>query len=412
MKDEIISNLKNPRTLEQLYRKNKTEFKTNFILIYNEIRDLPVAEVWYERLNYDQKEQSQSSRADVVFVLLISFIAGLLAKVPDFTPITEDFYFPRNISIIVLPLLIAYFLRRHKPSRNICLFVTVAVSFAVLYINIFPDRGMSDAFLLACIHLPLFMWALFGLAYTGNNWKNLEQRLQFLRFNGDLIVMTTIILIAGALLTGITIGLFSLIDMHISDFYFNYVVIWGLAAAPLVAAHLVSVNPGLVHRVSPLIARIFTPLVLVTLILYLFAVLSSGKDPYNDREFLLLFNLLLIGVMAIIFFSIAESTESGLSGITSKILLLSLSMVSSILNAIALSAIFFRIAEWGITPNRVAVAGANTLFLIHLIIISLTLRGVIKNKENTQKVGRTIASFLPVYVLWAAVVTFLFPILF
>ena len=44
-------------------------------------------------------------------------------------------------------------------------------------------------------------------------------------------------------------------------------------------------------------------LVLVMLVIYLGAMFYSGRDPYQDREFLMVFNALLIGVMAIIFFS-------------------------------------------------------------------------------------------------------------
>src|SRR5690606_41200120 len=93
------------------------------------------------------------------------------------------------------------------------------------------------------------------------------------------------------------------------------------------------------------------------LVAYLVAIIYSGKDPYTDREFLLFFNLLLIGVMAIIFYSVAES-----SGIKAKLqvwVLFLLSLLTIAVDGIALSAILFRITEWGITPNRAAVLGSN-----------------------------------------------------
>ncbi|UJH92133.1 hypothetical protein LZ575_06015 [Antarcticibacterium sp. 1MA-6-2] len=108
-----------------------------------------------------------------------------------------------------------------------------------------------------------------------------------------------------AIMTGITIGLFSLIGINIEQFYFEYVVVFGLPAIPILGTYLTQTNPHLVGKISPVIARIFSPLVLVMLVIYLVAMLYSGKDPYNDREFLLIFNVLLIGVMAIIFFSVA-----------------------------------------------------------------------------------------------------------
>ncbi len=75
--------------------------------------------------------------------------------------------------------------------------------------------------------------------------------------------MTTLILIAGGILTGITIGLFFLIDFNIGEFYFEYIVIFGLAASPIVGTYITQTNPHLVFSVSPVIAKIFSPLVLL-----------------------------------------------------------------------------------------------------------------------------------------------------
>ena len=164
--------------------------------------------------------------------------------------------------------------------------------------------------MLSCVHLLLFLWSILGFAFVGEVNNNDEKRLGFLKYNGDLVVMTTLILIAGGIMTGITIGLFSLIGFNIEKFYFENIVVFGLPAAPIVGTYLTQTNPQLVGKVSPVIAKIFSPLVLVMLVIYLVAIVYSGKDPYNDREFLLIFNALLIGVMAIIFFSVAETVKT------------------------------------------------------------------------------------------------------
>jgi hypothetical protein len=163
--------------------------------------------------------------------------------------------------------------------------------------------------------------------------------------------------------------------------------------------------------VSPVIAKIFSPLVVVMLVIYLAAMVYSGKDPYNDREFLLIFNALLIGVMAIIFFSVAETSKTTKSQAEIWILFL-LSIVTIIVNGIALSAIVYRISEWGITPNRTAVFGGNVLILINLLLVTAQLLKVLSKKANITKVGKAIARYLPIYLLWTIIVTFLFPLLF
>ncbi len=146
------------------------------------------------------------------------------------------------------------------------------------------------------------------------------------------------------------------------------------------------------------------------LVAYLIAIISSGKDPYNDRDFLLIFNALLIAVMALIFFSVAENINTSKNNLQTWILLL-LSAVTVIVNGIALSAILFRISEWGITPNRMAVLGGNVLILINLLLIVPHLFHAIAGKPSAN-VGATIARYLPVYFIWTIIVTFLFPLLF
>ena len=411
MKDEIISNLENPSQLEKLYRDNKATFKREFNIIYPSIKEKTVAQIWNERLNYELDEISWGTKNELIFVILAAFIAGLIAKIPDFTGIEKDLFYPRNLSFVVFPFLTTYFAWKQKIKPAKIFLVLGVFVISILYINFLPNNIKSDTLILACIHLPLFLWTALGYMFVGNQFKNYQKRLDFLRYNGDLVVMTTILLISGGLLTGITFGLFELIDIKIEEFYSQYIAIWGVASAPIVGTYLVRTNPQLVNKVSPVIAKVFTPIVLLTLVIYLIAVIYTGKDPYNDREFLLIFNLLLIGVMAIIFFSVAESTKLSKNKI-GTILLFMLSVITVILNGIALSAILFRISEWGITPNRLAVLGGNILILINLIIVTYSLLRTLKNSHEIINVEKSIALFLPIYGLWTILVTFIFPIIF
>ncbi|GAB3786671.1 DUF4153 domain-containing protein [Spirosoma horti] len=344
-------------------------------------------------------------------VIALSFLAGLLAKFPNFFGINPEYFYSRTIAFIVFPFLTAYFSWKQKlPLKTVAISSFVMVASA-LYMNILPDNDKSDTLKLACLHLPLFLWTMLGFTYAGGNLQNDQGRLDFLRYNGDLVVMTTLILIAGGGLTGITLGLFGLIDLKIEKFYFQHIAIWGLAAAPIVGTYLVQSNPQLVNRVSPVIANVFTPLVFVTLVIYLVAVIYTGKDPYSNREFLLLFNLLLIGVMAIILFSIAGTAQNTGSRLNT-LMLCGLSIVTILLNGIALSAILFRISEWGLTPNKLAILGGNLLILTHLLLITYRLIRTVNDRHELERVERSLPAFLPIYGLWASVVTFLFPVLF
>ncbi len=386
-------------------------FKKEFNNLYPDIKQNTTAQIWNERLNFESEEISWGTKNELVFVIIASLIAGFIAKLPHFFGFTEEFFYQRNFAFIVFPLLAAYFAWKKNVSTKKIAVAAITILVSVLYINFLPNNNQSDTLILACLHLPLFLWAVLGYTYLGDDVKNDQRRLDFLRYNGDLVVMTAIILLAGGLFTVLTINLFSLIDIHIEEFYFKNIGILGLAAAPIVGTFLVQTNPQLVNKVSPVIAKIFTPLVLVTLVVYLIAVIYTGKDPYNDREFLLIFNMLLIGVMAIIFFSIAESSKTSGSKIIT-VMLFALSIVTIIVNGIALSAIIFRISEWGITPNRLAVLGSNILILLNLLLMSYRLFKTVKDVNEIEQVGNSIAFFLPVYSLWTMIVTFVLPVLF
>ncbi|XWW46637.1 hypothetical protein JYG30_04015 [Fibrella sp. USSR17] len=412
MKDEIRAHLNNPGQLERMYRLNKAPFKREFSLLYPELKGNTIADFWNERLTYERDEISWGSKNELGFVIIAALFAGLVAKLPAITGISDEFFYSRNVGFIVFPALAAFFAWKNKLSTGKIAFISGALLAGILFINLFPDVKESDTLILSCIHLVLFLWTVLGFSFVGGAMNDVEKRLGYLKYNGDLVVMTGLILIAGGIMTGVTIGLFSLIGLKIEKFYFDYVVLFGLPAAPIMGTYLTQTNPQLVGKVSPVIAKLFSPLVLVMLIIYLGAMVYSGKNPYDDREFLLLFNALLIGVMAIIFFSIAEANRTTKSRAEIWILFL-LSIVTILVNSIALSAIIFRISEWGFTPNRTAILGGNVLILINLLLVTAQLFKVVATKEESVSgIGEAISRYLPVYCFWTIIVTFLFPLIF
>ncbi|MBN3583302.1 hypothetical protein JYB64_12960 [Algoriphagus aestuarii] len=411
MKEEILTQLDDPTALEKLYRSNKSQFKESLLEISKEGKSNPAIEFWTARLSYESNSISWGTKNELLYVALGCFIAGLIGKFPDIFSISPDFFLPRNIGFVVFPVLISYFAWKNQLSRQTFGYLAGIISICVIYINILPDNPDSDSIALACIHLPLLLWTILGVSFAGQNFKSIHSRLDFLRFNGEAAVMCAVIGIAGALLMAITFGLFELIGINMEPIFEKYILVFGLPSVPILAAFLTQTNPQLVNKVTPIIAKLFSPAVLIMLVIYLSAIIYSGKDPYNDREFLLIFNLLLIGVMALIFFSIAEHSGKGKLSLDTWILLL-LSLVTIIVNGIALSAILFRISEWGITPNRLAVLGSNILMLVHLLIIAIKIFKTIKSKTQDLEVGKSIAFYIPVYAIWASIVVFIFPTIF
>jgi MFS family permease len=255
------------------------------------------------------------------------------------------------------------------------------------------------------------MWFAWGMAFTDYDFRNRSRRMDFIRHNGDLLIIYALIAIAGGILTAITIGLFDSIGLSIGEFYAENIIIAGAASAPVVAAFITDSYPALLNRTAPLIAGIFSPLVLLTLIIFLVAMAVAGKDPYNNRDFLLIFNVMLLGVMAIIIYSVS-GTQAAKPGKFNRIVLFVLSIISIAIDLVALSAIFYRLGEYGLTPNKLAVLASNILVLVNLIMIMTDLFRINFRNREFRTVECTVAKYLPVYLAWIIFVVFCFPLIF
>jgi hypothetical protein len=217
--------------------------------------------------------------------------------------------------------------------------------------------------------------------------------------------------ISGMLLAALTMQLFRFVGMDISEFYFENVVLFGAASLSVVAAYLVTKNLKLAKNIAPYIAKIFSPLVLATLLVYLIAVVWVGKNPFLDRNFLMSFNGILLIVLAITIFSITESSSDDKKNLSDYINF-ALIVLALVIDSVALSAIVFRLSSYGITPNRLAVLGVNLLIFANLIWIMRSYLRFLQNKTGPSSIQDAVTKYLPVYGLWAAFVTFTFPLIF
>jgi hypothetical protein len=411
MKQEILENLNSPAELEKLYRSNKIEFGHAFKHIYETHETTPVLTFWNSRLNYNDNRTSLYSKKEFGLTIILIILAGLIANIVNIKGVNQELFLSRNISFIIIPFVSAFFLWKQNAKINVKIILAVFFGISALYINLLPNAADSSSINLVYIHLPIFLWCVLGYAYMNDAYANNEKRIDFLKYNGDLLVMSVILFLAGMLFTVLTIGLFELIGMNIAKFYFEYVGIWGIGAIPILGTYLINTNPQIINKVTPIIAKIFTPLAFINLTIYLAVLISKGKYPHQDRNLLLIYNALLIGVLALIFFSVAE-IEKNKKGYFNTALLLGLSVLTIIINGIALSAISYRLFEYGITPNRIAVLGGNILIFVNLLIVTIQLLKAIKTNTTLTEVQNSIAKYLPVYAVWVGLVAFLLPLIF
>jgi len=347
-------------------------------------------------------------------LIIACTITAFLIKLPEIfnLEMKEPFYYFKNAGIIVFFGLSVYAIWTHRIfERKKLNIILVAFLVPVVYINLLPSVRDSNSINLAYMHLPLLMWCIYGFIFINFDTTDKAKRIDYIKYNGDLAILGAIILISGGILTGITIGLFSAINVHIQSFYMQYVAISGLVSAPIVATYIIRNYPALTNKIAPIIANIFSPLVLITLIVFLVNIPVSGIDLFNDREFLLIFNAMLLGVMGIIVFSISETSVQRKQKF-SEMVLFALSAVAMAIDLFALSAIFYRLTAFGITPNRMAVVVSNILIFGNIVLIMIDLYKVNFKNADIKSVEITISKYLPVYMIWTLIVVFCFPFIF
>src|SRR4051794_22598516 len=103
MKDEILTNLNDPRELEKMYRTNKMPFKQAFSALYPKLKGNAIADFWNERLNYQSDELNSHAGREIFLLIFASLVAGVIAKLPALFHIDEAFFYQRNIGFIVFP---------------------------------------------------------------------------------------------------------------------------------------------------------------------------------------------------------------------------------------------------------------------------------------------------------------------
>jgi hypothetical protein len=412
MKEQILQHIKEANALEVLYQKDKAGFRNAFLEAASEMPAGKAKDFWMARLEKSREGISWGSLRDWLMVLVAGLAGGLVIKLPTWFSMELDNFFPRNLTFVFVPSLLLFFGVKSGIRRTKFVPALAVLLLSGLWINVHPGRmASSDSLILACLHLPLLFWLLLAYADASGEIKALKPRLNFIRFSAEWLVMSGLVLAAAGLFSGLILGLFQTIGIPLDKYYFDYFAVFGVGAIQVVAALLLKENPDLLKQVAPVVAGIFSPLALFALLIFLPALLISGKNLFADREFLLIFNLLLMGVIALIFFSLPEITKNPQKKF-GLLVLTGLSVLTLLINGFAVSAILYRIISFGITINRAAVLGSNLLILANLLLMCRNLLKAIKNPAHLNKAEDSVARFLPVYGFWAVVVIFLFPMVF
>lgn len=362
-----------------------------------------------------ERSNAQGAASEFWVMLGCAVAAALAIKVPalfgyDLNGEEASFY-GRNLSLFVLPFLAMYFVwKRGLSGKGIAVLVAVFVSGAV-FANAYPYAPGGSTEALSAIHLPIALWLAVGVAYVAGDWRSDGRRMEYVRFTGEWFINYALIALGGGVLTAITIGVFGAIGLDVEMFMMDWVLPCCAMGAVIVAAWLAETRRNLVGGMAPMLARVFTPLFAIMLVALLAGVLSTRGIIQIDREVLILFDLLLVVVLALLLYAVSARDQLTGPAVFDRIQLLLVGCALAV-DVYALANIAGRLTEYGFSANRTAALGLNLMLLANLAYSVLLLWGFLRSRRGFEAVERWQMRYLPAYALWATIVVVAFPLLF
>ncbi len=359
-------------------------------------------------------EADPARRREGLVAFALGTVAAILIKLPALFGIgidSHESFYLRNLAFFVLPLVVGFFAwKRRLPARPIGL-LALGFAAALVLVNAYPFVPQGSTEILAILHLPIALWLLVGVAYAAGRWGEVAGRMDFIRFSGELFIYYVLIALGGGVFSGFMAGIFKSIGIDIETFFSTWLLPCGATGAVLVAAWLVEAKQSVIENMAPVLTRLFTPLFAVLLVVFLGALLLTGRMIDVQREMLILFDGLLILVLALLLYSISARDPQSPPGPFDVVQLV---LVGSALlaDAVALWAMASRIGEMGITPNRAAALGMNVVLIVNLGWSAVLSYRFLRGRGSLAALERWQTGYLPVYAGWAAFVVVAFPLVF
>ncbi len=159
---------------------------------------------------------------------------------------------------------------------------------------------------------------------------------------------------------------------------------------------------------APVLTRLFTPLFTAVLVTFLAILAFTGRGVAIERDMLVVFDLLLVLVLALLLYSVSARDPRASPG-AFDVMQVVLVVSALVADAVALGAIAARITEFGFSPNRLAVLGMNLILLVNLAWSAVLYVRFLRGRAPFSHLERWQTEYLPVYAAWAAIVVVVFP---
>ena len=372
--------------------------------------------LWKRLVVADADTGGTDWRREVGVAIALAVAAGAAVKLPQLFGVgmqdpDADLFYMRNLSFFVLPFLTAFFVwkRGVDTATRIALSAFFVVGALAMNFLPFTPRGHTEQ--LSALHLPMALWLTVGVAYAGGAWRNHDQRMNFVRFTGELFIYFVLIALGGGVLMGTTMFIFQAIGLNPEHFMQTWIIPCGAAGAVVIAGMLVEAKQSVIENMAPVLTYIFPPLFTLLLLIFLGTSLFTASGIDMKRETLIGFDLLLVLVVGLLLYAISARDPQKPAGFF-DVLQFALVVCALLVDAMALWAILARISAFGFSPNKVAALGENIILVGNLGWSAVLYWRFLSKRAGFAALERWQTSYLPVYAVWAWIVVVVFPLVF
>lgn len=316
----------------------------------------------------------------------------------------------RNIAIIFLSFLFVSILN-------------LSTTFFAVINTIENMELYSQFYYIKYIFSVIIFFIIIALSYNGFQVLNSKTISEFFTFSADISIFAC--LIAGVVST--VFGIFATIVIFLIKDIFNILdekIIIKLILLSI--SFLSSIFPFLVYivykkmktNISIYLSRILMPFSLLFIFILLLLLLMPDIRPYDNRVTFVLYNIMLAVIVLNMFFVRADYKSS----IFTKALYIVLPIVAILFDILVLTSSLYRLAEYGITPNKITLVGTNLVMLGNLVFITFfnikSILNIFKNNEDIKDIKNiTIGDtknvlYIYVYAAWAFIVCFIMPLFY
>ncbi len=347
---------------------------------------------------------------ELAVVLGLAVGAGVAVKA-GLAGIENGAALTRNLGLLIFPFLAGYFAWKRRFTGAVAAALIAPFAVLAVALNLYAFGPDSSTGMLAALHAPVILWVLTGVAYVGGRWRSDRRRMDFVRFTGELAIYYTLLALGGGVLIALTLATLQVIGIDFEPVLQEWILPFAVPGALVVATWLVEAKQQVVENIAPVLTRVFTPLTVAMLLALLPVLATAGGFADVDRNLLILMDAILVLVLCLLLYSISARDPLAPPGLFDAVQLVLVAAALAV-DAVMLTAMLTRIAEFGSSPNKIAALGLNLLLLAHLLRAGWLALGFVRGRRPFAVIERWQTRYLPVYGAWAVAVVVAFPPVF